>query len=152
MKKLIKNLAYVWAAAALPIVLATFFYGDFFAKKLVASTGLKVSPIYTGGETAKTIKHEGYVTMIHRPVFDGLFCERKNGFVQINWKAEGEKLPESIDEEIDFDSDGKIDFKIKLNTATNNCQMESYNSEAVSCGKVLDLKNERLVRISLKKE
>lgn len=152
MKRIKKYLAYGWAMAAVPILLATFMGNNILARKLVNFTGLKVSPLYTGGEVSQTIKHEGYETLIHQPVFDGLLCERRNGFVQIGWKAGEDKLPELIDEAIDFDGDGKNDFRIKLNTTTNTGQLEGYSSEVVSLGKVLVLKNERIVRVWLKKE
>ncbi len=152
MKRIRKFLAYVWALMAVPILLATFMGNHVWAGKLVNSTGLKVSPLYTGGEVAQTIKHEGYETLIHQPVFDGLLCERKNGFVQVGWKATGDKLPELIDDTIDFDNDGNNDFRIKLNTMTNTGQLDGNSPEVVSLGKVLVLKNERIVRVSLKKE
>jgi len=152
MKQFRKFLAYGWALTAVPILLATFIGMNFWAEKLVGFTGLKVSPLCTGGEVAQTIRHEGYETLIHQPVFDGLLCERKNGFVQIGWKASGGKLPELIDEAIDFDMDGKDDFRIKLDTTTNTGQLEGYNSGVVSLGEVLVLENERIVRVSLKKD
>lgn len=136
---------------AVPILLATFIGNNVWAKKLVDFTGLKVSPLYTGGEVAQTIGHEGYETLIHQPVFNGLLCERKDGFVQIGWKATRDKLPELIDEAIDFDRDGKDDFRIKLNTTTNQGQLEAYNSGVVTLGEILVLENERIVRVSLKK-
>ncbi|MGA2171888.1 MAG: hypothetical protein ABSG82_02585 [Sedimentisphaerales bacterium] len=152
MNRLRKFLAYGWALMAVPIILITFIGMDGWAKKLVDFTGLKVSPLYTGGEVVQTIKHEGYETLIHRPVFDGLVCERKNGFVQIGWKATRDRLPELIDETIDFDRDGKDDFRIELNTTTNNGRLEGYSPGVVSLGKILVLKNERVVRVSLKKD
>ena len=152
MKRFRKFLAYGWALMAVPILLATFIGMNFWAEKLVGFTGLKVSPLYTGGEVVQTIRHEGYETLIHQPVFDGLLCERKNGFVQIGWKASGDKLPELIDEAIDFDRDGKDDFRINLDTITNTGQLEGYSSGVVSLREVLVLKNERIVRISLKKD
>ncbi len=152
MKLIKKFLAYGWALMAVPILLATFMGMNLWAQKLVGFTGLKVSPIYTGGEVARTIRHEGYETLIHQPVFDGLLCERKNGFVQIGWKATEGKLPELIDEAIDFDGDEKNDFRIRLNTTTNTCQLEGYSSGVVSPREVLVLENERIVRVSLKKD
>jgi hypothetical protein len=151
MNRLRKYMGYGWALMAVPIIFTTFIGMDAWAKKLVEFTGLKVSSIYTGGEVTQTIKHEGYETLIHRPVFDGLLCEQKDGFVQIEWKAQ-DRLPESINEMIDFDKDGKNDFRIEINTTTNNSQLESYSSKVISAGKVLVLKNQRLVRVSLKKD
>lgn len=152
MKLFRKFLAYGWALMAVPILLATFIGMNFWAEKLVGFTGLKVSPLCTGGEVVQTIGHEGYETMIHRPVFDGLLCERKNGFVQIGWKATGDRLPESIDELIDFNRDGKDDFQIKLNTITNQGQLEAEAAGVAGLGEILVLENERIVRVSLKKD
>jgi hypothetical protein len=152
MKRLRKFLAYGWALMAVPILLATFIGNNVWAKKLVNFTGLKVSPLYTGGEVAQTIKHEGYETLVYQPVFDGPLGERKNGFVQIEWKATGDKLPETIDELIDFDKDGKNDFRIKLNTAKNRSQLEAYSSRVEELGRILVIENERIVRVSLKKD
>ena len=152
MNRLFKCIAYGWAIAATPIILATFIGMDFWAGKLVYLTGLKVSPIYTGGEVTQTIEHEGYETLIYQPVFDGLLCEQKEGFIQIGWKPTQDRLPEFINDMIDFDKDGKNDFRIDLNTTTNTGQMEGFNPGVVSLGKILVLKNERRVRVSLKKQ
>ena len=152
MNRLRKFLAYGWALLAVPILLASFMGMNGLGKKLVDFTGLKVSPLYTGGEVVQTIGHEGYETLIYQPVFSGLVRERKNGFVQIGWKATGDRLPESIDDTIDFDRDGKNDFRVKLNTTTNQGQLEAETAEVVALGKILVLKNERIVRVSLKKE
>jgi hypothetical protein len=111
---------------------------------------LKVTPIYTGGEVTQTIQHEGYETLIYQPVFDGLVCERKNGFIQIGWKPTQDRLPELINETVDFDRDGKNDFRIDLNTSTNTGRLEGYNPCVVSLGNILVLKNQRVVRVSLK--
>jgi hypothetical protein len=59
----------------------------------------------------RRIEHEAYATEIHRPVFDGLLCERNWGFVQVDW-APADRLPDRIDEEIDYDGDGQADFRI----------------------------------------
>jgi hypothetical protein len=152
MKRLRKLLAYVWALMAVPIILTTFMGMKSWAKKLVDFTGLRVSPLYTGGKVVQTIRHEGYETLIHQPVFDGLLCERKKGFVQIGWKATGDGLPESIDDTVDFDRDGKDDFRIKLNTTTNQGQLEPHSLSVVALGEILVLENERIVRVTLKKD
>jgi hypothetical protein len=92
-----------WAFLALPIIIATFVANDFWAKQLVANTGLKVSPWDTGGEVVQTINHGEYRTQIHQTVFEGVIWERRKGFVQINWQPVRRLLPEIIDEEIDYD-------------------------------------------------
>jgi len=144
-------LYYSWALMGVPIVLATFMGMNFWAKKLVAITGLEVSPRFTGGQVINTVKHDEYKTLIHRPVFNGLIRERRNGFVQIKWKPNESLLPRLIDEEIDFDTDGRSDFRIRLDTQTNEAELQAFNGEVVSPGEVLVLGNERIIRITLKR-
>jgi len=63
----------------------------------------------------KTIAHDAYRTSVHRPVFDGLFGPRSDGFVQIDWRP-ATKMPPMIQEKIDVDGDGREDFLIVLDT------------------------------------
>ena len=88
MKTVKMILGITWALAALLIVLATFFGNDLFSRKLVATTGITVSPWFSGGPVIKTVDRDGYTILIHRPVFDALIGERKSGFVQVDWKPD----------------------------------------------------------------
>ncbi len=116
-------LAYGWALAATPLLLATFMGMSFLAHKLVLVSGLHVHPLYTGGEVVQTIGHGVYQTWIHRPVFDGLRGERKRGYVQIKWQPTDGNLPQVIDEPIDFDADGTTDFQVHLDTNAGTAQL-----------------------------
>ncbi|UCD53404.1 MAG: hypothetical protein JSW27_12285 [Phycisphaerales bacterium] len=142
-------LAYAWALMAGPLVLATFMGMSFWAEKLVAVTGLRVHPIYSGGEVAQTIEHGEYKTLIHHPVFDGLIGERNEGFVQIEWHPLGESLPDHIEEHIDFDQDGRSDFRIALTTGTNEAEFEPSNQSVLSLDTILTIQSGRLFRVSL---
>lgn len=152
MSKIKTCLAYSWAALALPIVLATFMGVQPLAGKLVAATGLHVHPIYTGAEVARTIDHGLYRTLIHRPVFDGLIGQRDRGFVQIEWQATDANLPESIDEEIDFDADGSNDFRIQLDTITGQAGIQPLDARVLSAGEVFTVPHGRIVRANLQKK
>ena len=151
MTRLKTVLCYGWALMAVPLVLATFMGMNFWAEKLVAVTGLEVSPWCTGGEVIQTVEHGLYETLIHRPVFDGLLGERRSGFVQITWEPNEAPLPTHIDEGIDFDTDGRNDFRIQLNTETNEAELQTFNNEVVSLGEILVLERERIVRVTLKR-
>jgi hypothetical protein len=144
-------LAYSWAALAGPLVLATFMGMQPLAGKLVAVTGLHVHPVYTGGEVAQTIDHGSYQTLIHRPVFDGLLGQRENGFVQIHWQTKDANLPESIDEQIDFDADGSNDFHIQLNAVTRQTRIEPFDSRVISAGKVIAVPDGCIIRVNLRR-
>ena len=79
------------------------------------------------------IRHySGYDTLVHRPVFDGIFGETKTGFIQIDWTSDSGKLPSEISEKIDYNQDGKDDFAVNLNTLENKAHLEIYNQNALS--------------------
>jgi len=150
MRQLRVFFGYAWAIMAFPIILATFIGNNFWAEKIAMGTGLKVSPWFTGGEVVQTIQHQHYRTLIHRPVFDGLIGERNRGFVQINWRAGDNELPGLIDEAIDYNRDGKMDFRIKLNTKTGQAELLAPKPNVIGIEQVYKLKNERVVRVLLK--
>jgi hypothetical protein len=146
-------LGYIWAGLGIPILLFGFMGQDFLVQKLFVDPGLKISARWSGGEVVQTIDHGTYQTAIHRPVFDGLFGERNKGFVQIDWTSKQE-LPEFIDENVDFDRDGKEDFQVILNTQTHEATLIPFDSRAVSFTEddVLIFERARTVRVVLKKK
>ena len=72
---------------------------------------MKLNPRYTGGEVANQIVAENCTLDIRKPVFNGFLKERNSGFVQLDWHG---KVPEMINDSIDFDYDGKKDFFISI--------------------------------------
>lgn len=150
MNRLKSILGHTWAILALPIILATFMGLDFWAKSLAKVTDVKISPWFSGGEIIRTLVHENYMTMLHRPVFDGLFGERKVGFIQINWVPLSEDLPPVINEEIDIEGDGKSDFRIQLNTLTNSVSFMDHSDRIIGIEAVYNLDRERAVRFRLR--
>jgi hypothetical protein len=117
------------AALSIPIMITTVWVVRGMGDEFVSATGLKTSANWTGGEVVQTIKHGAYQTEIHRPVFDALIGERKEGFIQIDWRPP-ENLPARIDEQIDFDADGQADFRIELEPATRQATITSYSPKA----------------------
>jgi hypothetical protein len=150
MSRLRTMLGYLWAFLALPIILATFIANDFWAAKLVAGTGLKVSPWFTGGEVRQTVNHEQYRTVIHQTVFDGVIWQRSKGFIQINWQPVQDDLPRIITEEIDYNRDGTKDFRIQLNTVNNQAVLIPYTRPVSALGNYYDLGKEKAVRVVLR--
>jgi len=142
-------LGYTIAVLALLIALATFIGMESFGRKLVSVTGIKVSPWMIGGEVVRVIEHEGYQTVIHRPVFDGLFGERKEGMLQIDWTPQQGLPLSSIDELIDFDQDGKEDFHIVLDPESNKADLEAINPRVISIEGCYALKDGRAARLLL---
>ena len=150
MKRILSILGYTWAVFCIFIVLATFFKMTYFGPALASITGVKVSPWYSGGEVKTSIDHDGYRTLIHRPVFDGLFSDRKEGFIQIKWEPI-RTLPPIIAEEVDYDGDGKADFLVRLDTARGVATLVPYNGSVISVEGVYPLKIGWAVRVILTK-
>jgi hypothetical protein len=61
-------------------------------------------------------------------------------------------LPERVEEQIDFDADGTSEFRIRLNTKTNNADLEALDYRVLSIAEVLTVDNTRIVRVNLKKQ
>jgi hypothetical protein len=141
---------YTWAFVCFVIVLATFVGQAYFSRKLVSATGIKVSPRLTGGEIVKVIDHGQYKTLIHRPVFDGLIWERKNGFIQVAWEPIT-GLPPVVVEKIDFDRDDKPDFLLTLDTRSGQCSLTAYNASVLSVDRLYKLEKGWAVRVGLRK-
>ena len=151
MKKLKSFLGYTWAAAAIIIAVATFIGSNYFSKTLASATGVTVNPRFSGGEIIKTIDHKNYKTDIHRPVFDALIGQKKEGFIQINWEpAVG--LPQVISEGFDYNNDGKEDFVVTLNTSTGETTLVKGNPAIIGIEKSYHLKNGWAVRILLRQQ
>jgi hypothetical protein len=144
-------LGYTSAILAFFVILATFIGLNYFSSKLVSVTGIKVSPRFTGGEVVKTFDHNTYKTLIHRPVFDGLIGERRNGFIQINWKRRN-GWPQIIEEKIDYNGDNLEDFFISIETKTGKATLTAYNPSVMGIDKTYVLKSGCAVRILLKKQ
>lgn len=149
MIKLKALLGYIIAILTLFVVLATFIGNDYFAKKFVTVTSLKVSPIFTGGEVSKTLPLEGYQVKIHEPVFQGLFSDRSDGFVQIDY--EGKNIPPIISQNIDYNNDGKDDFYIKYDVKNNKSEFKSLSKNVVALEGIYKVNDSYAVRVTLKK-
>ncbi len=150
MKQVLKIAGYVWAVACMAAVLAMFMGNDYFSGRLASATGITVSPRYSGGEVIRSIDHGTYKTMIHRPVFDGLFGERRDGFIQIDWQAVT-VLPPMIEEVVDFTGDGKGDFSFRLDTAAGRGALTPFNPSVVAMERLVKVGKGWIVRIELRK-
>jgi hypothetical protein len=151
MKKLKSLLGYICAAAAIIIALATFLGQSYFSRTLASATGVTVNPWYSGGEVIKTIDHGNYQTTMHRPVFDYLIGQTKEGFIQINW-VPATSLPQVISEGFDYNGDGKEDFIVTLNTTTGEATLTKSNPAVLSIGKSYHLRDGWAVRVLLKRQ
>lgn len=122
-------LGYFVAALMVPVVFVTLMGMGPLAEGLVKLTGVEISPWFTGGAVVRAIPHGAYDTRIHRPVFDALIGERREGFVQIVW-GPATALPDTIVEDIDYDNDGHADFQVTLHPRTKTAEWHSHIEHA----------------------
>ncbi|MBN1381834.1 MAG: hypothetical protein JXA41_09185 [Deltaproteobacteria bacterium] len=150
MKKLKSFLGYTWAAAAIIIAPATFLGHTYFSHAIATATGVTVHPRFSGGGVIKTIDHGGYITSMHRPVFDALFGRTHEGFIQIKWEPAA-ALPQVITEGFDYDGDSRDDFMVTLNTATGETALTKRHPAVLDHEKSYRLRNGWAVRVMLKR-
>ena len=150
MKQVLKIAGYSWAIACLAVVLATFIGNEYFTGRLASATGITVSPRYSGGDVMRSIDHGAYRTVVRRPVFDGLFGERQEGFIQIEWQPLT-ALPPMIEEAVDFTADGKEDFTFRLDTVAGTSALTPRNPTVVSLERLVRVNQGWLARVYLRK-
>jgi hypothetical protein len=149
--RLRSGLGYAWAGLCLVIVLATFIGLNFWSEALARATGVKISPWFSGGEVLESVPHEGYQTLLHRPVFDGLLAARAEGFVQIDWVPQsGRALPSEIEEDFDIDRDGVRDLTVQLDTAGNRATLVRHAPWVLGADDVIASEQERILRVRLR--
>jgi hypothetical protein len=162
MAKIRSLLGYSWAVLALPLVLATFFGMSKFSESLVNATGLKVSPKYVGGNPlGRPLWHDSgqWQTVIHAPAFPALIGESAEGFVQVDWLAATDKtdqekvigkVPPVIDEEIDYNLDGRPEFQVHLNTACRRAVLTSHSDLVIGNPEVFKFHHGWSVRVPVR--
>jgi hypothetical protein len=150
MKRIRPLLGYAWAVLALFVVVATFMGNRFFSRAFASATGIAISARYSGGEIRRTVEHGAYRTLIHRPVFDGLLGEHRDGFIQINWEPL-EGIPPIVEEKIDYDGDGKNDFLVRLDTGSGRAELTGLQPSVRSVDKVYRLRKGWVVRVLLRR-
>jgi hypothetical protein len=148
MSKLKSFLGYTAAALSPLIVLVSFMGLDYLAEPFITATGLEVSANFTGGEVLQTVDHDAYQAAIHRPVFDALIGERKEGFVQIDW-APLDALPVLVEEEVDVDGDGQADMRLQVDVTGEETVLTAYAPWVLEMEGTYRLPESLAVRVTL---
>ena len=108
MKKIKSILGYAAAALTIAIALAGPFvlYGKFAGA--VASLGLSINPVYTGGQADHIIARDGYRIVVNRPVVRRTLFSTVE-FVQIAWTPAA-KLPPRVADAVGLAPGGPPDL------------------------------------------
>jgi len=153
MKKIKIIAGIIWAILGLILILVFFPGYNRFSSAASKLPFMKINPRYTGGEIAFEEISVNCTLITRKPVFNGLFKERKTGFVQIDWRG---NIPEKIVDTIDFDADGNPDFAISIDTRESTTRLDpwSKNVEGIDVSTPtsygwaarVKLRNERRIR------
>ena len=93
-------------------VLTPFLLYELFAKG-VAATGVRIDPMYSGGDTSHVIERGTYRIIVNRPVPRRAPLQRVDSFVQLTWTPAA-RLPDVVNDEVDLDRDGKPDLAARF--------------------------------------
>ncbi|OGS05450.1 MAG: hypothetical protein A3I76_07205 [Elusimicrobia bacterium RIFCSPLOWO2_02_FULL_61_11] len=145
MKNLKQAAGYFWAAAAFLAALAAMSSHEDLGRG-IAATGLTISPVFSGGEIARTLDRKGYAVFLHRPVFDALLREKREGFVQVDW-GPYEALPARLTESLDLDGDGREETVIELEKAVPSVLLRTADCRVGPAEKPLIVEKARAVRL-----
>ena len=124
MKKIKITAGIIWAFICLILIIILFPGLNEFSTAAAKLPFMKINPNFTGGEIAGQFITPGCTLVVRKPVFDGLFGEQNNGFVQLDWRG---NLPEEIIDTIDYDFDGIPDFGIRIRRADLTASVDLLN-------------------------
>jgi hypothetical protein len=114
------------ASVAILVVVLGFMTISTQAHRLAQAPFMKIHPRYSGGEVVRSFSSGGAFWQVHRPVFDGLLGERRDGFVQVDVEQFSADKPAQAS--IDFDGDGAADFNLLLPSNGAAPQVEALSS------------------------
>lgn len=126
MKKLKIIAGITWAFICLILIIILFPGLNSFSASAAKFPFMKINPNYTGGEVVHQFISESCTLDIRKPVFDGLFRERKKGFVQLDWRG---NISEMIKDSIDYDHDGSMDFCITVDRKNTKTVLDPLNNK-----------------------
>jgi hypothetical protein len=110
MRRLTAILGYAGAALTVAVILVTPFVLINAFTRVVAATGIRVDPVYGGGDSLRTIAKNGYRIVVNRPVLPVAPLAQARPFVQLAW-APVSALAAHVNDEVDLDGDGSADLR-----------------------------------------
>ena len=134
---------------AIPLVMAVFIGLGSWSALLVHGTRVRISPWFSGGDVARIVDHGTYVTRIYHPVFAGIFGQRREGFVQVDWSKKA-FVPAQIDERVDLAGEGTPGFRIQWNTLTDAITLTSVSPAVIGLRSHDAMSDRLVVRVNLR--
>jgi len=140
-----------WLWAFLCVLLAPVMFFSFSKTPLLLAniTGMKVSPRFNGGEVTQTITGQGYKVFVHRPVFDGLISERKDGFIQLDFEPDGQ-FPATIERDFSYTKSGIHSFRLVLDTVKLEGKLTANDTSVLAVSEPTRTRKAIILRVMLK--
>lgn len=151
MKNLLSVPAYIWAIACLLLIPVIFIKNDALARQLVKLPFMKVHPVYSGGEQNRQYEKDGLTITVNKPVNTTAFGKGKKEMVQVSFAAQG-KLPDLINQTIDYDFNDSPDFSLTINTISGETELTPVNPTVRSLWVSSKVKETWVVRVNLTKK
>ena len=150
MKKILSVPTYIWAFACLLIIPVIFIKNDTLAEQLAKVPFMKVHPVYSGGVLNQAYDKDGLTIAVNKPVDATAFGHGRKEIVQVTFAAQG-RLPDRIEQEIDYNFDNSPDFSITINTNNGATTLVPINPTVRSVWASSKVKDNWVVRINLEK-
>ncbi len=113
MKRVKAIFGYTGAALTVAVMLLTPFLLYDLVTRAVAATGVRVDPVYGGGDSARVETRECYRIVVNGPVLPVAPLSRAAPFVQMAWVPAAE-LPARVADQVDVDGDGIADLRAEF--------------------------------------
>jgi hypothetical protein len=138
-----------WAFAGLILIIVLFPGLNSFSASVSRLPFMKINPNYSGGEVVKQMISDGCTLNVRKPVFDGLIGERRNGFVQIDWRG---NIPDILSDTIDLNLDGVPDFFVLINRREIKTELVSLSQGVKKIGISTPTSFGWAIRVELERE
>ena len=148
MKKIKIIAGITWAFICLILIIILFPGLNGFSASLAKLPFMKINPNYSGGEIAQQMISATCTLDIRKPVYDGLFRERKNGFVQIDWRG---NIPDELYDTIDYNQDGIPDFRVVIDRLNLKTDLTRFSDKVGDVSVSTPTSYGWTVRVDLKK-
>ena len=150
MKKVLSFFIYFFIVILVLMIPLSFMANGYFAKKLTRISLMRINPLLSGGEILRQIRDDNMNIFIYSPVYKALIGGTSKGFVQVRFSV-AKNLPDLINRNIDYNNDGKNDFRVYVNTKTGATNIEPLDSQVTGLNASSKYRHDWVIRVNINK-
>jgi hypothetical protein len=117
-----------WLAVVMYFGISMFMGNEAWVGKIFIDQNIETNKKFTGGDPLKEVENQDYTTVIHEPVYTGIFTHSKEPFIQVDWLSHSE-LPPLIEETLDITGDDIPDISVKIDTKALSIEYEALRED-----------------------